>query len=278
MAACIGEEEGRGLFGADPRNYDQIRPPYPEPIYEFLEATGALFPGAVTLEIGAGSGIATRRLLEAGVDPLTIVEPDPRFAPWLEQIASSSKARIERIEAPFEEADLPPAGYDLVAAATSFHWIQPEVGLGKVATVLKPGGHAALWWHVFGADHDDPYHLATRAILEPLASSPSSPPDAVPFGLDIQARLEDFERTGQFEIPEFMDHRWPLVLGTEQVGALYATFSTISRLPEEQRKALLSQLMEIAERDFGGRVVRNMVSAAYVARRKPDGFDASAIR
>jgi hypothetical protein len=65
-----------------------------------------------------------------------------------------------------------------------------------------------------------------------------------------------------------MAYRWTFVLNTAQVGALYATFSSISRLPEAQRKTILHQLMEVAERHFGGTGERNMVSPVYVARRK----------
>jgi SAM-dependent methyltransferase len=265
----MDEAEGRTLFGADPRNYDAIRPSYPEPIYEFLKATGALRAHASTLEIGAGSGIATRGLLDHGVDPLTILEPDTRFAPLLTSLVKSYEAEVRFIHASFEDAELPRSYYDLVAAATSFHWIQPSIGLAKVASVLKPGGHVALWWHVFGdVDREDPYHEATQTILRPLSSSPSGGPDAVPFALDTPARLRDFSHTGQFEAPECMAHRWKLVLNTEQVGALYATFSSVSRLPEEQRKIVLHQLMEVAETHFGGRVERNMVTPVYVARRR----------
>lgn len=270
MPEFIDEHEGRDLFGSDPRNYNEIRPPYPEQIYEFLLTTGALRANTSTLEIGAGNGLATRRLLDFGANPLTVVEPDKRFSPLLRSIVKLYKAEIHCIAASFEEAALPRRHYDLVAAATSFHWIQPSIGLAKVAEVLKPGGYVALWWHVFGdIGRDDPYHEATSTILQPLSSSPSGGPDTVPFALDTLARLRDFSSTGQFEQLEYTAYRWTLVLNTAQVGSLYATFSSISRLPEEQRKTILRQLMEVADRHFGGIVERNMVSPVYVARRKP---------
>jgi SAM-dependent methyltransferase len=270
MPGFIDAQEGRTLFGANPRNYNEIRPPYPDQIYEFLLATGALRTNASTLEIGAGNGLATRRLLDFGANPLTVVEPDQRFSSLLTSLATGYNTDIRVIAASFEEAVLPRNHYDLVAAATSFHWIQPSIGLAKVAAVLKPGGYVALWWHVFGdGDREDPYHEATRTILQPLASSPSGAPDTVPFALDTPARLRDFSSTGQFEKPAYTAYRWTFVLNTEQVGALYATFSSISRLPEEQRTTILHQLMEVADRHFGGVVERNMVSPVYVARRKP---------
>jgi SAM-dependent methyltransferase len=272
MPEFIDQRDGRDLFGSDPRNYDAIRPPYPEQVYEFLHMTGALRANISTLEIGAGNGIAARRLLDFGANPLAVIEPDKRFLPLLRSIAKLCKAKIHFITESFEEAMLPPQHFDLVAAATSFHWIQPSIGLTKVAEVLKPGGYVALWWHVFGdSDRDDPYHEATRQILQSLSSSPSGRPDTVPFALDFPARLKDFASTGQFEKPAYAVYRWTWILNTAQVGSLCATFSSISRLPEEHRKTILDRLMEVADKHFGGTVERNMVSPVYVARRKPSG-------
>lgn len=272
MSEFIDQRAGRNLFGSDPRNYNEIRPPYPEQVYEFLRRTGALRANTSTLEIGAGNGLATRRLLDFGANPLTVIEPDKRFSPLLRSIAPLYKVNIRFVTESFEEAVLPHQHYDLVAAATSFHWIQPSIGLAKVAEVLKPGGYVALWWHVFGdIDRADAYHEATKPILQPLSSSPSGGPNIVPFALDIPARLRDFSNTEQFDEPEYKVYRWTFVLNTAQVGSLYATFSPISRLPEEQRKTILDQLMEVADKQFGGRVERNMVSPVYVARRKPGG-------
>jgi len=264
----IDVKEGRTLFGSDPQNYNEIRPPYPEQIYEFLLTAGALRTNASTLEIGAGNGLATRRLLDFGANPMTIVEPDQRFSPLLASLAAAYEADVQVIAASFEEAALPRDHYDLVAAATSFHWIQPSIALTKIASVLRPSGYVALWWHVFGdANREDPFHEATKTILQPLASSPSGAPDTVPFALDTEARFREFSCTGQFEQPEYAEYRWTLVLTTEQVAALYATFSHIIRLPENQRTTILDQLMEVADRQFNGRVERNVVSPVYLARR-----------
>lgn len=269
MPSDIGTNEGRSLFGIDPKNYDRIRPPYPEQVYGFLLSTGAAHPDASTLEIGAGNGLATRRLLELGANPLTVIEPDRQFATILASMAEAYNAEFRCIEEPFEEADLPLAQYDLVAAATSFHWVQPSTGLAKVAAVLRPGGHVALWWNVFGdVEQKDPFHDATQAIFQSLATSPSRAPNALPYAVDTAARFRDFSDTGQFDTPKHIAHRWTLELSTEQVGALYATFSPISRLPERQRETILYRLMDIAESDFGGVVTRNMVSPVYVARRR----------
>jgi hypothetical protein len=123
MADDIDLDEGRGLFGRNPGGYHGSRPEYPPWIYQRLVEAGALGPSRATLEIGAGSGLATRRLLEHGADPLTIIEPDVRFAPLLEAIARASAADTQIVRRTFETASLAPGRFDLVVAATAFHWI-----------------------------------------------------------------------------------------------------------------------------------------------------------
>jgi len=58
---------------------------------------------------------------------------------------------------------------------------------------------------------------------------------------------------------------WSLVLDEDQVAALYATYSTVSLRPD--REAVLAGLRRIARDRFGGRVVRNMTTSLYIARR-----------
>ncbi len=264
MPEYIDRTEGRKLFGLDPRGYDDSRPEYPSWIYERLRDTGALREGATTLEIGAGGGRATRELLKFGAGPLTILEPDSRFAPLLESIADEYDADCSLIQQSFEEVDLPPCQFDLVAAATSFHWIEQGTGLQKVRRLLKKAGVAALFWNVFQVlDKEDRFHAATEGLLSNLAVSPSGAPKTIPFALDRQAREADMHASG-FNNVEYVESRWTLVLDTDQVGKLYAGFSHIQRLDDRSRATVLHDLMEIADTQFDGRVERNITSCLYV--------------
>lgn len=269
MPEIMDRSEGRTLFGLNPEGYEDARPPYPESLYQFLIEHGALSRDAATLEIGAGSGIATRRLIELGANPITVVEPDARFAPLLTKLRQTTGADLRLLPSSFEDAPIPLQSFDLAIAATSYHWLDPDVALAKIAGTLKPGGFVALMWNVFGdADREDPFHDATFSLLADQAISPSGSPDATPFALDHAARYAEFARCGAFEPIVYFETRWTLVLDTARVGRLYEGFSHIQRLPQSQREPLLQRLMEIAQTRFGGRVERNMVSPIYLARRK----------
>ncbi len=111
--------EGRHLFGNDPLAYANGRPDYPEELYHRLRTRCELGPGISAFEIGAGTGLATQRLLALGVSRLWVIEPDPRLAAYLRETISSSWLRVD--ESAFEEAELPEAEFGLGVAARARH-------------------------------------------------------------------------------------------------------------------------------------------------------------
>lgn len=256
---------GRRAFGADPANYDSARPDYPAEVYALLRARCGLAPGTRTFEIGPGTGVATRALIANGAKPLVAIEPDGRLAAKLKE--RSPEAVV--VVAAFEDAALEDGAFDLGCAATSFHWMEQRPALAKIARLLRPDGWWAAWWNVFGdAERADPFHDATLPLLAPMQTTPSWNPNwKHPFALDTEVRLGDLRADGLFEDIAVEMLRWTLVLDPKQVRALYATYSQFSVLDEVERNRILDGLFEIAAREFGGRVERNMVTAIYTARR-----------
>lgn len=262
----VERSDGRHLFGSDPVGYDAARPDYPDALFELLRARSGLRAGTRAFEVGPGPGIATRRLAALGATPIAAIEPDGRFRPRLESIASESGAAIEVHVAPFEEAELAEASFDLGVAATSFHWIDAVEGLVKVASLLRSGGWWAMWWNVFGDPaRADPFHDATLHIFNALHPGGAA---GSPYALDTKARLGEIESAGGFDSLEAARWDWTLTLDTRQVRALYATFSTINRFDEREREQVLDEIAAVAESRFAGRVARNVVTAMYLARRR----------
>jgi len=268
VSKTIGEHEGRRLFGADAARYERSRPAYPAVLFAVMREQGVLFSGARTLEIGGGSGIATRQLAAAGATPITVIESDARFHASLRAAADHAGSEPTILGCSFEEADLPRAQFDLIVAATSFHWLDSRTRAAKLADLNKLGGTTALLWNVFqNPDKDDAFHHATRDVLEALAPSPSGAPDTLPFALDRRAREMELTAGGAFELSAYVEVRWTLTLDTAGVRDLYSGFSPIARVPEVERERLLDRLADIADAEFSGRVVRNMTSPLYLFRR-----------
>ncbi len=261
--AAIDRNFGRQAFGDNPAAYHAARPDYPTWVFETVSDRCGLAPGTVTFEIGAGTGKATLPLLHRGANPLIAIEPDPRMAAFLRQTIADPALQI--IEAPFETAPLPEAGFALGLSATAFHWLNENAALTKVARLLRPGGWWAMVCNVFGdPDRADPFHEATKSLLEG-PESPSGGTSGLPFALDAPARLAALRRTQAFDVIEHQTSAWQITLDPDQIVALYATYSNINIRPD--RAALLAELGRIARERFAGRVTRNMVTSLYTARR-----------
>lgn len=264
----IPETEGRRAFGANVQAYDTSRPEYPAWVFELLVSERVLYSDAVTLEIGPGNGLATRKLMELGVTSLTLVEPDERFAPFLNALSERAGKESRVVYQPFEDTELPYASFDLIVLATAFHWLDPKTRAKKLANLTRSGGFVVLLWNVFqDLNLEDAFHEATKDILAPLSHSPSGKPDSLPFALDRVSRDAEFKATNCFETTLYAESHWKLILDPTNVRSLYEGFSGISRLPDDDRTALLDRLESIAQVEFGGVVERNMTSPLYVFQR-----------
>ena len=264
----ISREEGRRLFGSDPESYDRGRPGHPRRVYDVLVETCGLGPASRVLEIGPGTGQATRRLLELGAD-VTAVEPDPALAAYLTSAMRSSL--VVRNES-LEEVELPAEVFDLATAASCFHWVEEDAGLSKIFASLRPGGSLALWWTLFGADElPDPFQQALSRALEAegleLERSPSAGREGGPrFALDADARRAALSQAG-FARLEHEVIPWAHTWDTAGIRALYATFSPILRLGSAERAAVLDAVTRVAEQRFGGHVERPLRTSLYTAHR-----------
>lgn len=269
MSTRIPESDGRRLFGRRSVPYDDARPDYPARVYELLVQQCGLVEGCRTIEVGAGSGRATSRLAELGARPLVAIEPDRGFADALESLEKRSKGAVSPVFSTFESAEVEAGTFDLAVCATSFHWLDRETRSRKLGACLRPGGWLALFWNVFGDPRQpDPFHEATADLLSGLAESPSHAGSrSLPFALDRAARAADFSAAQADRDFAYEEHHWTLTLEPDEVRSLYSTWSSIARLPEPHREALLDKIEYVAERQFSGVVERRMVTPIYLGRR-----------
>jgi len=259
----IGREEGRRLFGLDPAAYDAARPGHAAQVYEILVERCGLASGSRVLEVGPGTGQASRELVRLGADPFVALEPNPALAAY---VGGSLGARVDvRMEA-LEDAELPSGYFDLAVAASSFHWVDEPVGLARIVDALRPGAWIALWWTLFGEPgRPDAFIAATSPLLENLRASPTRGVEGRPaHALDTHARLRALQAAG-FEDAEHEVARWKGTWDTTGIRALYGTFSPIARLDESRRAEILDGVARVAERDFEGRVERTLVTSLYTA-------------
>ncbi|GAB3363494.1 class I SAM-dependent methyltransferase [Modestobacter lapidis] len=146
----------RASFGAVAADYAALRPGYPAEAVAFLLGKR---PRRV-LDLGAGTGLLTDGLLDAGHE---VVAVDPS-GPMLAELA----ARLPQVQVQVggaESVPLPDASVDAVVAGQAAHWFDPVPAAAELRRVLRPGGVVGFVWNT--RDQRVPW---VRALGELLAA------------------------------------------------------------------------------------------------------------
>jgi len=125
-------------FGAQAAAYERGRPSYPPDAIDWL-----LPPGARdVLDLGAGTGKLTARLVERGLD---VVAVDP-IAEMLEVLATALPG-TPALLGTAEQIPLPDNSVDAVLVAQAWHWFDASRAIPELVRVLRPGGRLGLVWN-----------------------------------------------------------------------------------------------------------------------------------
>lgn len=255
--------EGRSLFGLDPEGYAAGRPPYPRWVFDVLRSRCGLRPTVRVLEVGPGTGLATRPLVEAGAS-VVAVEPDPGLARHLRVGFGDA---VEVVEATLEDARLPD-GFDLAVAATSFHWVDQHSGLSKLGQAVRPGGWVAIWWTRYrDPDAPDGFTRGVEAILGPATPGEFDEPGRPAFQVDSEHRCRDMSSWGGLAHVSGEIFTTTSVLTATQLRALYGSMAVVRRRSPQHQQEILEAIERLAGERHGGNVERQFTTALYTGRR-----------
>ncbi|MBA2700778.1 MAG: class I SAM-dependent methyltransferase, partial [Chloroflexi bacterium] len=196
--------ELRHTFETVAREYDRTRPGYPPALFDDLAELAGLRSGSRVLEIGCGTGQATRALAERGYSVVAIELGAELAALARRKLAAFPKVEIE--VAAFEGWPLPAEPFDAVIAATAFHWIEPAVRVRKAAEALRHGGALAII---------ETHHVAggTRSFFADVQrcyqrSGPAGGTFQLPDTAEIAMDSSELDSSGAFEPAVFRRHEW----------------------------------------------------------------------
>ncbi|MGP6429739.1 MULTISPECIES: class I SAM-dependent methyltransferase [unclassified Pseudomonas] len=123
--------------------YVKGRPDYPPAVSEWLTGTLGLDGHKTVIDLGAGTGKFTGRLVATGAQVIA-VEP---VAQMLEKL-SLAWPQVLAVSGTATGLPLPDASVDAVVCAQAFHWFASTEALDEIARVLKPGGKLGLIWNL----------------------------------------------------------------------------------------------------------------------------------
>lgn len=253
---------GRTVFGADSAGYHAARLAYPDELYAQVLTSDRPPSLRTILEVGAGTGLATARLA-AAADRLVAIEPDPMLAEYLRRTLAGHT--VEIVQADFVSAEIADT-FDLVAAASSFHWLDAGAALPKIRALLKPGGRIALWWNVYRQPGiGDRFADATMDLLKGLDLPPSESMQGH-YSLDADLHRRQLQAAG-FEDVDHHVYRRERQLSADDAKALYASYSFVRALPEHRRAGLLRAIGDLVDREFDGAARNIVLTSLYLAAR-----------
>lgn len=140
------DRERRLSFGSVADAYDRARPDYPPELVDDVIALAGCGPGSEVLEVGAGTGKATRMFCARGLSVLAI-EPDCEMAAVASQKAATAGHTLRVIQSDFESAALEDGAFSLAYSAQAWHWVDPETGYRRAHRLLSGGGLLAAFWN-----------------------------------------------------------------------------------------------------------------------------------
>ena len=152
-------------FSSRVEAYQKYRPGYPQCLLKEIQKQMGLESTAVIADIGSGTGIFTRQLLQAGYE-VYAVEPNREMREAAEA-ELSTESRFNSINASAEKTPLASASIDLITAAQAFHWFNSDTAKQEFKRIIKPDGNLALIWNKRKVKQ--PFQQTYDAILREFA-------------------------------------------------------------------------------------------------------------
>ncbi|MGP8070251.1 MAG: methyltransferase domain-containing protein [Candidatus Bathyarchaeia archaeon] len=139
------ENDPRKRFSRRAEYYSRYRPSYPKSLLSYLEQDLCFSQASVVADVGSGTGILSKLLLENG-NIVFGVEPNGD----MRRTAEANLAKYPNyrsIGGSAESTTLEDGSVDFITAGQSFHWFNPEQAKAEFRRVLRREGWVVLIWN-----------------------------------------------------------------------------------------------------------------------------------
>jgi SAM-dependent methyltransferase len=255
----ISEFNPIGRFTGLAKIYARCRPSYPDTALDFIVSVCHLGPAATLVDVGSGTGIASRLFARKGI---RVIGVEPNAEMRAEAESADLPADVKRptyVDGRSEATCLSSGSADVVLAAQAFHWFEAEPALAEFHRILKPVGWVVLMWN--DRDPSDPF---TAEYGKLILTVPDAAAAEVPRG-DAGKALSASPLFEQAELQRF--HSEQILDEDSFVGrAFSASYAPRQGAPADAYERSLRELF--ARYANRGRVTLHYETKVYVARRK----------
>lgn len=257
-------EQRKNWYSPAAEAYNKARPRYPQELIQQVVEIAQLTNESKILELGCGPGTVTVSFAQLGYSMICL-EPNPDFF-RLAQHNCQPYLNVEIQNTSFEEWTPEAFKFDAVLAASSFHWISPEIGYPKAANVLKENGHLILLWNKELQPSYEVYQRLSE-IYQTHAPSLDRYEDKATQE-DILQKLGSMALdSGKFTNIISGQITSEVTYTVDEYLTLLNTYSPYIKLDPQTRESLFASLRQRIEDEFGGSLQLSYISAYHITEK-----------
>lgn len=249
------QKENVEKFDTVAEEYNISRPDYSPKLMKFLEENLPLNEESCLLELGAGTGIATRQFYNQWKCNITALEPGEKMISKAKENCADFKKLILQ-KCYFEEFECS-SKFDVIYSGTAFHWLNPNVKYEKASELLKPNGKLVLFWSYFRL-HDTELRAKQQSIYE-AGGLGGYRTNLVEYQeTKMSQRRKEISTSNFFKIDHsetFTDTEW---YTKDEYLALLSTYSDFYKV-DENKATVLSNIGSLID-SVGGKVRLELVN------------------
>jgi SAM-dependent methyltransferase len=242
--------------------YNAVRPRYPQELFSTLIDNTHLEIDATLLEIGAGTGQATKPLAQRGFQ-ITAVELGYSLA----EVAKSELeeyTNVQVLNTSFEEADFFPKTFDLIYAATSFHWIDPAIKYTKTHRLLRDKGYlAVIHTNHISDEQGDKFFIESQPIYERYDFL-DNPKPKLPNKKELKPSEIDEHL---FKLTHYQFFPIIITYTAKNFVKLLNTYSSHLRADKKIQQMFYQEIEDFINENFNGKIDKHFAMSLTVAQK-----------
>ncbi|MBD2867504.1 class I SAM-dependent methyltransferase [Paenibacillus arenilitoris] len=255
--------DSKERFSNRVETYVKYRPSYPKEAIDYLYGTVGLGKESEIADIGAGTGIFSKLLLERGSGVIA-VEPNDAMRDAAERQLGGMRG-FRSLRGSAEHTGLPGASVDYIVCAQAFHWFDRGAAQAEFGRILKASGKAVLVWNS-RLTHGTPFLEQYDRLLRTYGTDY----DKVNHKNITTASLVSFFKRGGLQEARFANRQ---VFGFEELAGRLQSSSYAPASGHPDYAPMMEELRRVFDRnERGGKVAVEYETEIYWGEVGKPGF------